>query len=69
MDRNFVVITFFQKIFILRRPRTAIFADSIKTVTMFNKKMFKDSRKVKKKIEIIYQNRIYICISGYGKIC
>ena len=58
MDRNFVVITFFQKIFILRRPRTAIFADSIKTVTMFNKKIFKDSRKVKKK------NRNYISKSN-----
>ena len=29
---------------------------------MFIKTFFKDSKKVKKKIEIMYQNAIYICI-------
>ena len=31
--------------------------------------MFKGSGKVKKEIEIMYQNATYICISWYNKIC
>ena len=38
----------FQNAFILRKPRVAIFADIIKIVTMFIKKMFEDSKKVKR---------------------
>ena len=34
-----------QNVFILRRPRVAIFAEIIKIVTMFIKQIFKDSRK------------------------
>ena len=37
--------TVFQNTFILRRPRVAIFADIIKTITFFIKKIFKDSKK------------------------
>ena len=49
MDRNYDVITFFvKKIFILRRPGVAIFADIVKIMTMFIKNIFKDSRKVKR---------------------
>ena len=48
MDRNDDPISFFQKIFILRRPGVAIFADIIKILTMFIKKIFKDSRKVRR---------------------
>ena len=46
----------------------AIFADIIKIITRFIKKIFKDSTKLKK-LEIMYQNAIYICISWYHKIC
>ena len=43
MHRNYEVITF-----ISRRPGVAIFAGIIKIVPMFNKTIFKDSRKVKR---------------------
>ena len=38
----------FQNNFILRRPGVANFADITKTVTMFIRKTFKDSKKVKR---------------------
>ena len=44
MDKNYDVITFFQKTFILRKSRVAIYADIIKIATMFIRKIFKDSR-------------------------
>ena len=46
MDRNYNVITFFQNTVTLRRPEVAIFADNIKTVTMFIKIITQDSGKV-----------------------
>ena len=48
MDRSYDVITFISNIFILRRPRVAIFTDIIKIVTKFIKTIFKYSRKVKR---------------------
>ena len=42
--------------FILRRSEAAIFADISKIVIMFIKKFFKDLKKVKIKLEIMYQN-------------
>ena len=63
MDRNYDVIIFISNIFILRRPRVAVFAEIIKIVTIFIKTIFKDSKTVKKKLEIMYRNGIYICIS------
>ena len=48
MDRNYDVIIFFQKIFILRRPEVAIFADIITILTTFIKTILKDSRKVRR---------------------
>ena len=54
--------------FILWRPRVASFADIIKFVTMFVRKIFKDSKKLKE-LEVMYQDAIYICISWYSKIC
>ena len=49
MDRNYDVITFIvKKIFILRRPGVAIFADIVKIMTMFTKAILKDSRKVRR---------------------
>ena len=53
---------------ILLRPRVPIFADITKIVTIFIKTILKDTTKVKK-LEIIYQTAIYICISWYNKIC
>ena len=41
MDKNYDAITLFQ-IPVLRRSRVAIFADIIKTVTMFFKTIIKD---------------------------
>ena len=38
----------FQNTFILRRPRVVIFADIIKTVTIFIKMIFKYSKKPKR---------------------
>ena len=48
MDKSFDVITFFQKIFFLRRRGIAIFGDIIKIVTMFIKTILRDSRKVRR---------------------
>ena len=43
-------------------PRVAIFADIIKIVTRFVKKIFEDSKKLKE-LEIMYQDTICVCIS------
>ena len=42
----------FQNTFILRRPWAAIFADIIKIITMFIKKIFRVSGKVKKNYKL-----------------
>ena len=47
MAENYDVILLLQITFIIRRPRVAILSDIIKIVTIFIKKIFKDS-KVKK---------------------
>ena len=62
MGSNYDVINLFQKTFILRRPRVAIFAGIIKIVTMFIKTIFKEPKKVKR-IGNNVQNVVYICIS------
>ena len=62
MDINYDVITFISKAFILGRLRVASFVDINKIVTIFIKKIFKDSKNLKE-LEIMYQNAIYICIS------
>ena len=61
MERNYDVTNFISKFqsFILRRHVVAFFSDIIKIVTMFIKRIFKDSKKVKK-LEIMYQSAIYI---------
>ena len=56
-----------QNTFILRRPRLTNFAD-IETATMFMETTFKDSKKLKRIMEIMYQNAIYVLISWYSKI-
>ena len=52
----------YQNDFILRTSAVANFADIIKILIMFIKTIVKNSKKVKKKLEIMYQNTIYICI-------
>ena len=58
MDKNCDVITFF--IFVLRRPDGAIFADTIKIVTTFIKKTFKDSRKVRRIRNYVSKWNLYL---------
>ena len=62
MDKNYGDITFFQKTFILRRPGIAIFAEIIKIVTMFIKKIFKDPRKVKRIRNYVSKCNLYLYI-------
>ena len=60
MDRNYEVINFFKNIFILRRPEVAIFVDIIKTVTMFIKTIFIESRKVKRTRNYVSKCNLYL---------
>ena len=60
MDRNYDVITFFQQIFILKRPGVAVFADVIKTVTMFIKTILKDSRNFRRNRNYISKTNLYM---------
>ena len=48
MDRNYDAITCFSKKIILRRPEVVIFADIMKSLTIFIKTILKDSKKVKR---------------------
>ena len=47
MDKKYDAITFISNYPFLRITRVAIFAEIIKTVTAFIRKIIKDSRKVK----------------------
>ena len=58
----------YQNVLTLRRHTVANFADIVKISTMFIKKTFKNSKKLKE-LEIMYSNAIYISISRYSKIC
>ena len=60
MNRNYDVITFFQKPFILRRPGVAIFADIIKLVSMFIKTILKNSGKVLKIRNYVSKSNLYL---------
>ena len=60
MGRNFDVITFFQNIFVSRRPGVAIFADIIKIVTMFIKTTLKGSRKVRRIRNYVSKWNLYL---------
>ena len=60
MGRTYDVITFISKITILRRSRVAIFADIIKIVTMFIKKIIKDPRKVKRIRNYVSKSNLYL---------
>ena len=60
MGRTYDVITFISKNPILRRSRVAIFADIVKIVTMFIKKIIKDPRKVKRIINYVSKSNLYL---------
>ena len=62
MDRSYDVITYVLEYFHFKKPRLAIFADIIKILNMFLGKSLKAQKKLKK-LEIMYQNAIFICIS------
>ena len=70
-----LLMTSWQKLFqntvILRKPDLAIFADIIKIIYMFIKKMFKDSRKVKRIRNHIAKYNLYLffCISQNPEFC
>ena len=51
----------FQNVFILRRPRVANFDDIIKIATMFVKKTFKDSKKVRGIRNYVLNKNLYLC--------
>ena len=68
MDRSYDAITFISKYLYFKKTVVANFDDIIKIVAVFIKTIFQDSRKIKR-IRIMYQNAIYICISLYSKIC
>ena len=50
----------FQITVILRKPGVAVFADIIKIITMFIKKIFKDSRKVKRIRNYVLKYNLYL---------
>ena len=58
MDRNYDVITFFSKYPFLRRPGVAIFADIIKIVTIFIKKIIQDYKKFKRIINYVSKSSL-----------
>ena len=60
MDRNYDVITLFKNTVILRRPEVAIFADTIKIITRFIKKIFKVSGKVKRIRNYVLKSSLYL---------
>ena len=68
MNKSHDVITFFQRIFILRRPGVAIFAEIIKILTTLLNQSLKTQEKLEE-LEIMYLNGLCIYISWYSKIC
>ena len=50
----------FQNTFILKRPGEAVFADIIKIITRFIKKVFKDSRKIKRIKNYVSKYNLYL---------
>ena len=60
MDRNYDVISIISKYLIFRGSGVVIFADIIKIVTMFNKPITKDSRKVKTIRNYVSKSNLYV---------
>ena len=59
-DRIMTLLLLFQIIFTLGRPRVAIFANIIKIVIMFIKKIFIDLKKVKRTTNDISKYNLYL---------
>ena len=53
--------SFFQNIFLLRKPRVANFDDIIKVLTMFINTTFKGSKKVKRIRNYTLNHNLYLC--------
>ena len=64
MGINYDIIPFFQKIFLLRRPGVAIFADIIKILNTLIKTILKDSRKVKRIRNYVSEWNLYLYIEN-----
>ena len=60
IERNYDVITFISKYFILRRSRVAIFADIIKIVAKFIKIICKILKKVKRIRNFVSKSNLYL---------
>ena len=60
MDRNYDAINLFQNTYILRMPRVAIFADTMKFVIMFIKIISKDSKRVKRIKNYVSKYNLYL---------
>ena len=60
MDRNHDFITFISKYRCFKKAWVAIFADIIKIITMFIKKVFKDSKRVKKIRNYVSKCNLYL---------
>ena len=59
MNKNDDVINLFQTIFALKRSRGPIFADIMKIVTKFLKKISEDSKKVKRNRKYVSRCNLY----------
>ena len=62
MDRSYDFIIFISKYLVLRRSKAAIFADIIKIVAMFIKKIFKHSKKVKRTKNYVLKCNLYFLV-------
>ena len=60
MGKMMMSSAFFQKIFILRRTGVAIFADTIKILTMFIKTILKDSSKLRRVRKYVSKWNLYL---------
>ena len=61
MNKNYDAITcFFLNTFILRRPRVTSIADIIKIATIFIKRAFKGSKKVKRVRDYVLKCNLYL---------
>ena len=60
MNKNYDVMALFQNTLILRKPGVVVFAGIIKFVTMFIKRITKNSRKVKRIRNYLSNSNLYV---------
>ena len=60
MDKNYDVINIVSKFLYFKKVRSTYFADIIKLVTIFIKRISKDSRKVQKNRNYVSKSRLYV---------